>query len=383
MDYGSAYRDGHHTVAPRRRTKAAARAVGRIRRLDAKDKGRRRGAKGQTATCPRPRPADAFLKATFVPRLSQVGEVVAIPDRAQMVGDFYKSLALLSRHYGIVPATVPDLAYPSNIAFSLADIRRKLEKNVRDFDGISIIREGCSTYLESRETFGTGSTLYYIPVVPLHAALHDADKRESAELLLSVCSYLYIHARVSYYREDDYLSYIYTMIRDWSEDSACEGEDETQTFEELDRADTVGNEMLKRIADSENLSLFEGRLKQYQGTGTVAGITKVAGDALALMRNYPERSIYANAEMPDEADWDWWEDTIDMNRYISFVAQNEGVVHDNLFEVVNAEFGEKARIQEPVIRKSFDGIQSTDADLAFEQAIFTLMDELIFEISKL
>ncbi|STD07505.1 hypothetical protein [Chryseobacterium carnipullorum] len=103
-----------------------------------------------------------------------------------------------------------------------------------------------------------------------------------------------------------------------------------------------------------------------------------------LYCDYPNESIYRNAHYNnnvksndvDEDDYYNEETVIAMDKYISFFAESEGLIYDNLMDTINNEFNEYAETQEPMIFKSFDGSNLTDKNLDFENRLFKLLNEL-------
>lgn len=62
------------------------------------------------------------------------------------------------------------------------------------------------------------------------------------------------------------------------------------------------------------------------------------------------------------------ENVVTMDKYISFFAESEGVVYDNLVSMINNEFNEYAEAQEPIIFKTFDGNSLLNESLDFNSA---------------
>ena len=70
------------------------------------------------------------------------------------------------------------------------------------------------------------------------------------------------------------------------------------------------------------------------------------------------------------------ENVVTMDKYISFFAEGEGVVYDNLVSMINNEFNEYAEAQEPIIFKTFDGNSLLNESLDFENNLFKVLNEL-------
>src|SRR5690606_41282520 len=81
--------------------------------------------------------------------------------------------------------------------------------------------------------------------------------------------------------------------------------------------------------------------------------------------NTPIREAYQYEELEDEI--------ISMDKYISFIADTDGWLYENLSDAVNNTFNEYGNIEEPTLCNRFDGSSITDTDLNFENRIFTLL----------
>ena len=177
MEHATQYHIGHDQQPAGRRA-GAAQTNRRVRRLDEQAEGCRTG--GDAAA--------GFLKCSFLPKLEQTEAIknFCAPAKER---DFYKSLSRLADHYGI--ETIPSGAYeyPYNIALTMQDVRQKLRKKVSNWQQLRLIRQGRKTYLISEERYDTGSTLYYIPVLPLYRMCQSRQRRRTALLLVSVCAY--------------------------------------------------------------------------------------------------------------------------------------------------------------------------------------------------
>jgi hypothetical protein len=81
---------------------------------------------------------------------------------------------------------------------------------------------------------------------------------------------------------------------------------------------------------------------------------------------------------PGESDEDEYynEDTvITMDKYISFFAESDGLIYDNLMDCVNNEFNEYGEAGTDDF-KTFDGSNVTDENLDFESRLFGILNEL-------
>ncbi|MFH7010579.1 hypothetical protein ACHRV5_01840 [Flavobacterium sp. FlaQc-52] len=197
----------HNKPSTAEKTKTAARTAGKFHGLDAQTQRCGRNSERQSKISPYRNASDNFLRVTFLPKLEQTKTVQPRTELSKMQPQFYKSLAHLTSHYGIIPMQTEYFEYPYNLALSLWDAERKLKMQFTDCPEISLMQEGAETCLVSEETHDTGTTLYYIPVEPLYWMSHDAKYKRNAKLLYSVFSYLYHITDVPYHRQQD--SYLY------------------------------------------------------------------------------------------------------------------------------------------------------------------------------
>src|SRR5690606_23598812 len=154
--------------------------------------------------------------------------------------DFYKSLSRLAEHYSIEPMQTQDFEFPYNVVLSMWDMETKVKRTNINWDSFKLVQDSKKTFFVSEERYNVGTILYYIPIAPLFKMLKDPKRKKTAQLLLSVCSYLYHIADVPYYRqEDSYLYWLYETHKDWVEQD--EETDETETYRsELKNAEYIG-----------------------------------------------------------------------------------------------------------------------------------------------
>lgn len=377
MNYAQTYHIGSYPYSREGATKAVAPAVGRVCQLDAKPKRCRRSPQRQTKISTCGTIADGFLKTSFLPKLA-TPETVQDCRTAKTEQDFYASLTRLSRHYGVALMPTLHFPYPQNIALAISDIEEKLKRSVANWQEIRLLQDDKQTYLTSEERYNTGSTLYYIPVIPLYRLLKNPKRKQSAGLLLSVCAYLHHVADVPYYtQEDSFLYWQYEMLKEWV---LCDDyNEETDTLlSEMEQAQWIGNRIEQKIYNHRNLEVFEARLDRFRATDSFEhDCARVAKEAFALYQQYPNERVYRNARSNGEEDNDDTENTITMDRYISFYATAKGWLSEHILQCVNTELQEYGQIEEPVIIKRFDGSDIAGNNLDFENRLFALMEALI------
>ena len=241
-----------------------------------------------------------------------------------------------------------------------------------------MIQDSKKTYFTSEERYNTGTTLYYIPVVPLFQILKDQKRKKTAQLLLSVCSYLYHIAQIPYYRqEESYLYWLYEMMNDWVEQDEETAETETNK-RELRNAEYIGDKVEQKLFNLINLKVFEKRLNRFKSVDTFdSECWKIARNAFALYTEYPSENIFRNATLPEKVPYDNDEnEIIGMEKYISFIADTKGWLYESLSDTINNEFNEYGAMEEPTISKQFDGSEIPTANLDFENRLFDLLNDL-------
>ncbi|MBS1528380.1 MAG: hypothetical protein JST19_22225, partial [Bacteroidetes bacterium] len=229
------------------------------------------------------------------------------------------------------------------------------------------------------DTADTGTTLYYIPVIPLYRLLQGRRSRKGAQLLLSVCSYLCRIAGVPYYREDDsYLNWHYEMFAEMLADDAgnMDAEDYEQDKSALNRAAYYGDIMGKRIYHSYQLECFEQRIHAFLPRNTWdADCLKAARTAFDLWRQYPDGHLLKHA--PETADEDENEEPpVRIYEYVSFISETKGGLFSSLSEMVNSEFNERTQLDEPVVITHYDGSETEQDSLDFERRLFDLIIDI-------
>lgn len=379
MDYATQHHIGKSKNSRRTKTKTTAPAIGRIFRMDKTTERRFRNTEGQTEIRPCKPTPNGFLTSLFLPKLKE--NDLSKQSQNQEIKterDFYQSLFRLAEHYHIEPTATRHFGYPYNIALALDDVQNQLKNKVENWEKTRLIRDKGKTYFTSEERYDTGSTLYYIPIVPLYRLSKNPKRKHATELLKSVCSYLYHIAGVPYYRnQSSYLYWIYEMVAEWiiSDD---ENEDTPIYLSEIKQAEQVGDMMEKKIFSSHHLSRFKKRLDSFKSNDVFDNdCFLLASKVFELYGQYPDESIYRNLQTNRESDDDG-DMVISMDKYISFCADAKGILFQTLFETVNAEFQECSTMQEPIIVKKFDGPDITNNNLDFESRLFPLIEELIY-----
>lgn len=378
-----------------RKTKAktTASTVGRICRLDEAGQKRFGNSERPTEICSDKSTSDGFLKCTFLPKLKEnIAQKLASDEQnltqiqrknTKTERDFYQSLSRLTEHYGLNPISTKYFGYPYNIALALDDIQKQLKNKVRDWEGIRLIEEKGKTYFTSEERYNTGAILYYIPIVPLYQLSKNPKRKKVTQLLQSVCSYLYQIAEIPYYRkQESYLFWMYDMVEEWLT-SDDENEETPIYLAEIKQAEQIGDFMEQKIYNQNNLTLFKDHLKNFKAKDLFDNdCFMLARKIFSLYQQYPNATIYQNQQSCMDTE-EYENDTVvSMDKYVSFCADDKGLLFETLFETVNSEFQECTTMEEPTVIKKFDGNIITNNNLDFENRLFPLIEELIYILNN-
>jgi hypothetical protein len=379
MNYATQYPSGNYQHTRTENTTATAPTIGRVLTLDAKSQRHKRSTERQTEICTHSNVTNGFLKCGFLPKLKTTQSIQDCKKAAKTQRDFYKSLSQLAEHYGIEPLQTQEYGYPYNMALAIWDAETKLKQNNVNWDNLRLVQNSKKTFFTSEERYSIGTTLYYIPIVPLFLMLHDPKRKKTAQLLVSVCSYLYHIVDIPYYRQENcYLYWMYEMMNDWVEqDDYTEKTD--SCIAEIAKAEWIGERVEQKLFNRINLQVFEQRFNHFKSRDTFdQECQKVACDAFALYSQYPHESIFRNAPRPEEDPYtdENESETIGMEKYISFIADTTGWLYERLADSINNEFNEYGAMEEPTICKYFDGSNITQTNLDFENRLFALLDEL-------
>jgi len=300
-------------------------------------------------------------------------------DRREMENEFFISLENLARLYEFEPLNIQDKVYPLNIYLSYRYAETILQKIDAGLKLIIVQDKTHAASLVTVKIYDTGTALYYLPVEPLLYFLKNKKRKKAAELLLSVCSYLYQVAFVPYFREkSSYIYYQYEMIEemvknnDW-DFTKKELREIASTFKELKKQ---GDRILRILKASSHLDEFEKRLNQFTPNDALeTNMLKAASKAFSLYRAYPQRTIFQsiNEGLIQSEE----EERIRPEQYISFIWNEAGWLYGHLWEYVNAEVQEYGAIDEPMAIQYFDKPQEQSFhDLDFETRMFEVLNEL-------
>lgn len=351
--------------------------AGRVCKVATNTEDNERNTERQTEICTKINASNDFLRSQFLPKMEEIPTVQDIKIIAKMERDFYKSLSNLSNQYGNEPMQTKDFGFPYNVALAMWDIETKIKQVNEDWNRIKLLRNNEKMCFAREDCFSV-TPFYFIPIVPLFQMLKDPKRKKNAQLLLSVCSYLYQIADVPYYRQQhSYLYWIYEMHEEWIEQDETE-EDMQELKRDFAISKIIGDKIEQKLFNRKNLEVFEKRLNNFEShTEFDQDCYKVASNAFAIYSEYPT-TIFRNRQMSEEDPYndDYANSAIAMDKYISFVADTKGGLYENIEESINVEFNEYGSIEEPTIYTPINGTEITKADFDFEHRIFSLLDDL-------
>jgi hypothetical protein len=319
--------------------------------------------------------ADGFLRHSFLPLFEQGKK---LPDPKQVEVEFFNSLVILTGVYGFEVMDVEDKPYPYNILLTHSYVQKQLRKSRQDIE-LSIVQDDKGTVkLATNHSYSTGNTLYYIPVLPLYRLLQNKKQKQTAELVLSVFAYLYHIAGIPYYRENNsYLFYQYECMEEWLIDDLenDEAEEDNSIISEFNKAIYYGDIMFRKIYNPYHLNCFKQRIDSYRpSTSFQKDCFAVAEKALGLLLEYPDYTIFHNTS---NREFEYDDGVIKAEQYISFIADSEGLLYDNIARVVNDEFNECSEIEEPTLLQIYDAEnRPSNKGLDFEYRLFPLLNDL-------
>lgn len=317
---------------------------------------------------------DGFLRHQFLPLLEKGKK---LPDQESTQKDFFESLAILTRVYGLKTLNVADKSYPYNILLAHHYAKIQVSQSLQDIE-LSILADDTMVKLATQHTYHTGMTLFYIPVLPLYRLLQNRKQKQNATLLLSVFAYLYHVAGIPYYR-DDYskLTYYYECI----EEGLMEGCEEDDTDEKnslysaCNAASYYGDCMHRKIYNPHQLNQFLPRIARHQQKSSFdRDCLRIAKKVYALWQDYPSYSVFrstSNLELNED------QGIICARQYISFVAENNGTHYEHIARMINDEFNECSEMEQPTLMQVYDKQHNSSIEgLDFEYRLFPLLNDL-------
>jgi hypothetical protein len=304
-----------------------------------------------------------------------------LPGQAATERHFFQSRSYLGQHYGLALSDYRSLPYPYNVLMAERELHRKLR--VKDkYRHLQIVaQENGEVCLSISETFDEDFCLFYIPVMPIYDLWQNEAHVPCAELLTAVCAYLYAGANISYYRDEDgYMYYNYEALEEWISDDWGDGEDDSYVHEReaLERAKLQGDFVQAKMMAKGFRQSLDSLIAGFRAVSAFEhDCLQLAGDCLRLWQDFPEGNLFKHANLHEfEADDDG-DNYIGMHEYISFVGSVTDELSERLRMMVNDDFNERSRYQEPEVITQFNEPQAAYTDeLAYEFRAFQLIDDL-------
>jgi hypothetical protein len=301
-----------------------------------------------------------------------------LPEKRQAEQGFYSSLPHLPVKGLAALDTHKNKPFPYNILLSFWQLRQRLAYENSEHVFICQ-KENGEIALATRKSYDIGNTLYFIPVIPLYKLTQDKANKSSADLLLSVFAYLYHVAGVPFYRDSDAtLCSYYDMLSEWLTDDreSYEQEEWNSCMADIHKATFIGNVVHRKLYNQVHLRQFANRLKSFRAaTDYQLQCLRLAEGFFNLWQSYPDRCIFDHVQLEDEAGYD--QGCIRADQCISFVADTEGWLHEQLVDMLNTDFNECPYMETPTITEIHDGtLPDPTETLDFEYRIFELIDDL-------
>jgi len=339
-----------------------------------------KGPEGQAKGCSPTVQRVDFLRSNFQPKVARVHK--SLNNQKKVEQGFFKSLALLTDHYGLKTNDFSGHLYPINLHRIIEDVNGQIKDLNRNlYLNAQRDEKGIITF-ETEQNIWGGGKLYYLPVEPLYELFFQKDKAASKDLLLSVFAYLYQTVKLSYFKEENsYLFYRYDMINDWLMDAEDEDHNPDDVESEFNHMRYSGDIVLHEISQSFHLEQFEHRLNAYSPVSPVEhSIYSTCLLAFDLMRDYPGRSFHDNIVEHEMNDDDYG--VICPEHYLCFFWSYNGMFYDQLWDTVNVDLQEYTYKDKPVNIR-FDGSPLPEKTYEFEARVLNLVEELCDSLNDL
>lgn len=381
MNNATTYHQRNNPVPIYQATNPTVSAVGGVRQIYATPKRPQRNSERQTKICTKRASANGFLRTNFLPKIQVNEEITKQSKKVQIQTqkEFYQSLTQLCAYYEISVIETEHFEYPYNMSLAYWDVKRKLKEKIKYSNEVHIIQTAESSMcLSVSETYTTDSYLYYVPVYSLFKMLNDKEHRQTKTLLLSVFTYLYRNIGIPFYREEDaYLFWLYDMTKDWIIEGEMYDDDEKykeQILREIAQCEYIGDTVLKKIQPKENLIRWKKRLQSFCIKNEFdSKLFDIANQFYKLWQDYPHDCIFRYVNNQKEFE----DECLSMDKYLSFTCSFEGILYDQVNEILNNDLSVYFQMQEPTIYNIFNGKEMPNQNFDFEHRFFNLMDKLI------
>ncbi|MEN0095130.1 MAG: hypothetical protein AAGB30_07090 [Pedobacter sp.] len=238
--------------------------------------------------------------------------------------------------------------------------------------------------LATVHTFSNGNTLFYFPTEVVFNLLKT--DLQTAELLLSVYSYLFRFIGIPHYGEDySYLGGIYEMIEEmylYEDDPDRDKDFYDYVTGHLQMIQEKGAECVMLLREKIHVMDFAERVERYQPRNKEQmDFHETARSFLKLSQDFPGRNIHDRISPPLDEDY---EGLIRLEQYLHFHWSNNCPVVDELMDYVNADLNERSEMEEPTTFQYFDTPQpSSTHEHDFEKRLCELLHELSDNVTDL
>lgn len=324
-------------------------------------------------------PANGFLRHSFMPMYTPAQD---LPKQSATERDFFKSLSYLGKHYGLNLTNYRSLPYPYNILMAERDANRKLRTKNRHRALQIVEQDDNITCLTVMETFNHDFGLYYIPVMPIYDLWQNPPYERCAELLTAVCAYLYAEAGIDYYRDDDgYMYNNYEFLEDWITERENEADDDDnhgRQRTDYDNAKLQGDFIQEKMMAKGFRQSLDSLIANFSAVSEYEkDCLKVAQRTWELWQAFPDMNLYKHANLQGYEPDCYEDDYVGMHEYFSFIGSVQDSISDDLKTMVNDEFNERPRYQEPEIVTFFnEPLAAYTDELAYEEKLLNLIDDL-------
>ncbi|MEP7375697.1 MAG: hypothetical protein ABI675_20030 [Chitinophagaceae bacterium] len=300
----------------------------------------------------------------------------------------FNSIHNLCAFYGMPKPDVSSVVYPYNIYITHRDTAAELLQHHPDLQLHIFEKDDGTISVGTLKTFDTGRIVYYIPIQPLTSLLNSKKTKATATVIISMMAWLHQIIHVPFYSDgSNYVGYTHECIETMLLDAEDE-HDEADWKEYINDIETAkqGSQRIKRlICQPAALERFAKRVETYEpNTLLEAALHITAQKALQLFRDYPTRSYFDTILTTlDEEERDYNE-TLQVDKYLSFHWSWKGYLGEQLFEYVNSDNMEAIEVEEPQSIQLFDTPQQKDThDFSFEERLLEIIDSLIYVLNNL
>ena len=165
-----------------------------------------------------------------------------------------------------------------------------------------------------------------------------------------------------------------------------DSEENRKCFRNSGKPNDWANKWSRKITDRESLTLWKQRTESFKAKDSFDNeVCKLTASFLELYSQYPDRTVFKHTATvwdKDEYEYDEEETSITMDKYIGFIADDRGLLYEQLCESVNSEFSQYADMEEPTVTNYFDGTPTDKNKLDFENRLFPLIAEFSYLLHR-